>query len=226
MPIGPEVVAYKVKKEDSLWNIVKTAGFPAKDWKKIYKARYNNKFADKLKQENRSPDKIFPGEIIYLPKYNSKAIMAHFQELQTLKKIVSNSTQKMNVIQKSLSDLKGMKDEKHATLSKKIDALTSEIDRIKTATAAGTGGPRGWTGPRDRWQKTWSRTYIRHSEGMYDMEREVGVLIKHKNNGVFVKAIKNVEKLAKAEQKNLNEAYSSLIEGEKLLKKMLKSPYK
>ena len=35
-----ETVEYKVKKGDNLWNIVKGAGFPPKDWRKIYDAPY------------------------------------------------------------------------------------------------------------------------------------------------------------------------------------------
>jgi nucleoid-associated protein YgaU len=68
MPI--ETVKYTVKKDDNLWNIVKSQGFPPKDWKKILAAPYNSDLQQKLKKQKREPDKIFPGEVIYLPAYN------------------------------------------------------------------------------------------------------------------------------------------------------------
>ena len=65
MPDVP-TVEYKVKKGDNLWNIVKAAGFPAKDWEKIYRAPYNEKFR-KLRPD---PNIIQPGDVFVLPKYN------------------------------------------------------------------------------------------------------------------------------------------------------------
>ena len=67
MPI--ETKKYIVKKDDNLSNIVKTHGFPARDWKIIYNAKYNEKF----KSDHPDPNKIVKGGVFYLPKWHPNA---------------------------------------------------------------------------------------------------------------------------------------------------------
>lgn len=63
-----ETVKYRVRRRDTLSNIVSRQGFPARDWRRIYDAPYNRNF----RREFPDPDQIQPGGILYLPRYSPR----------------------------------------------------------------------------------------------------------------------------------------------------------
>lgn len=104
MPI--ETVKYVVKKDDNLWNIVKSNGFPPKDWKIIYNSQYNIQF----KKDHPDPNKITKGGVFYLPKWGPNAyahIVAYMKgeekALQHYSNLVDEMQKKIDAIKKSQS---------------------------------------------------------------------------------------------------------------------------
>ena len=65
-----ETVEYRVQRRDTLSNIVARAGFPARDWRRIYNAPYNRRF----KRAHPDPNLILPGAILMLPRYSPQVI--------------------------------------------------------------------------------------------------------------------------------------------------------
>lgn len=101
-----ETVKYVIKKDDNLWNIMKSFGFPPNDWKIVYNAEYNENF----KKDHPDPNKITKGGIFYLPKWGPNAyahIVAYMKgEEKALKHyaaLVVEMQRKIDAIKKSQS---------------------------------------------------------------------------------------------------------------------------
>lgn len=76
-----ETVKYRVRRRDTLSNIVARAGFPARDWNRIYNAGFNRQF----KKDFPDPNLIQPGATLILPRYNPSEIqqvLARIEEVQ------------------------------------------------------------------------------------------------------------------------------------------------
>lgn len=69
---SPETRSIKVAQDDCLWKIVGKAGFPPKDWEKIYKAPYNAA----LRKKRPDPNVIHKGDIVVVPAYTPQDIVA------------------------------------------------------------------------------------------------------------------------------------------------------
>ena len=127
-----KTVAYQVKKQDSLWNIVKANGFPPNDWKKVYDAPYNAR----LKKERPDPNVIFPGDVVYLPKYKpgdaaevAKKIDSAITKLQEVKKRRGQLGVSVQRFLKSQEP--GLK--QIETLKKEVATLEDRIDQVVDA---------------------------------------------------------------------------------------------
>ena len=129
-----ETIAYKVKKGDCLWNIVKDAGFPPNDWEKIYDAPYNRALKAKIKKENRTPDLILPGEIVFLPAFNKSDMKKQIDVVKTIKKQMDKIGVPLPKLEKQIKDLKR---QKNAERSEKENIFPGKeetrIDRGKWA---------------------------------------------------------------------------------------------
>ena len=63
-----ETVKYRVRRRDTLSNIISRQGFPARDWRRIYEASYTSTF----RRQVPDPDQIQPGGIRFLPRYSPR----------------------------------------------------------------------------------------------------------------------------------------------------------
>lgn len=73
-----ETVEYRVRRGESLQDIVQAAGFPRRDWRRIYDAPYNRSF----RSRRPDPDHIEPGDRFMLPRYNTRQIADIVQRIQ------------------------------------------------------------------------------------------------------------------------------------------------
>lgn len=67
-----ETVEYTVKKGETLQRLVARAGFPPRDWLKLYNAAYNRK----LRALRPDPQAVQPGDRLFLPKHTPQAMDA------------------------------------------------------------------------------------------------------------------------------------------------------
>lgn len=65
-----ETVEYRVRRGESLQDIVQANGFPRRDWRRIYDASYNRAF----RTLRPDPDSIQPGDRLMLPRLNPAQI--------------------------------------------------------------------------------------------------------------------------------------------------------
>ena len=65
-----ETVEYQVRRGDTLQNIIEAAGFPRRDWRRIYDAPYNRS----IKSQRPDPALIQPGDRLMLPRFNARQI--------------------------------------------------------------------------------------------------------------------------------------------------------
>ena len=140
---GVETIPYTVKKGDNLWNIVKEAGFPPKDWEKIYKAPYNDKFR-KLRPD---PNVIQPGDVLMVPRYNaeemSKILLQMMDVESRLAELAKRRTKLQGEVGKLLKerepDLKKIEQLKKEAkaLEDLADAAASECSDMYSCIGAG-----------------------------------------------------------------------------------------
>lgn len=69
---GVETVEYTVQRGETLQKLVARAGFPPRDWIKLYNAAYNRK----LRALRPDPEAVQPGDRLHLPKYTPQAMDA------------------------------------------------------------------------------------------------------------------------------------------------------
>lgn len=65
-----DTVQYRVQRRDTLTNIVRRLGFPARDWRRIYDASYNRSF----RRRHPDPNLILPGAILNVPRYSPETL--------------------------------------------------------------------------------------------------------------------------------------------------------
>jgi len=219
-----KTVAYKVKKGDSLWSIVKIAGFPANDWKKIYEAPYNRELKSKIEKEKRTPDLIFPGETVYLPAYNQKDVKKQIELVRELKKQIDKIGVPLPTLEKLIGNLKR---EKGAVKKKKeaeIKELTKKRDELDALIVEGAGkfkmGEQG-----DKVRIIWTRYYNRRSFGVHDMSNKIAEMKKNVDTSKFDSALNDLENQVKKARKTISELYKGLADEEKRLNKMAQKPY-
>ncbi|MFC6636968.1 hypothetical protein GV827_21475 [Sulfitobacter sp. JBTF-M27] len=224
MPSDVETVEYKVKKNDNLWNIVKMAGFPPKDWKKILTADYNKDFVKKLNKENRSADKIFAGDIIFLPKFNSKDIAEAYKSIKEKRLELGSSLKSLNEFDRITSQLRDLKDDDLKSKVKALKALTKKYKetrkRILNATKPGAGEPIGY-----KLGKAKLGNDLRKSEGVYAMGDEIVKMEKNLKTSKFSYLLETTIVKATKLQKLINVTAKELQTNEAELSKMLKNPY-
>ena len=121
--MGAETVEYVVKKDDSLWNIVKAAGFPPKDWKKIYAAKYNDRF----RKDHPDPDKIFKGDKLRLPKYGPNAYAHLLSYLKEQETALGYYRDRIKAIEKSIA----IRDETQAAGKAHLAKLKKEAEALR-----------------------------------------------------------------------------------------------
>lgn len=65
-----ETIEHRVRRGETLQDIVQSAGFPRREWRRIYDATYNRAF----KSLRPDPDSIQPGDRLMLPRFNAHQI--------------------------------------------------------------------------------------------------------------------------------------------------------
>jgi len=129
---GLWVAEFVVEKNDCLWNIVKNAGFPAKDWKKHFDAPYNSDFKKKLAKEKRKPDLIYKGEKLWLPKYKKEDCEKSVKTIIELEKKFDENMKTQKRLWESIIKMeKGMEEDsdRYAPKVKEIKAHIEEQEK-------------------------------------------------------------------------------------------------
>lgn len=227
MTLDMQVVKYTVKKEDNLWNIVKKAGFPPKDWKKILAAPYNKELVSKLKKEKRSADKIFPGDIIFLPAFNSKDIAKQFESVKKLRLQLGDKLQSLAKHEHVISQFKSSRAKDVDARKNALKELKPEykrLNKLHDMNLKPIPGERGG----ERMGKAILKEMIKNDDGsVRDIGRQIVYLEKYlvTSKEKYEASLVTLEKMLKREKKNINQAASAVQNCETELSKMLKSPY-
>ncbi len=80
-----ETVEYRVRRGDTLQNIIQRAGFPRRDWRRIYDAPYNRG----IRSQRPDPDHIQPGDRLMLPRFNARQLADIVQRIQMVERRLS-----------------------------------------------------------------------------------------------------------------------------------------
>lgn len=115
-----ETVEIVVGKKDTLWDIVGRAGFPPRDWKKIYNAPFNKKF----RSLRKDPHVIQPGDKFHLPKYNARDLAVIVNKIE---KTVDRLQQVNTAYQELDKNIKAFE----ASLKNVSEVSSSEIAKLK-----------------------------------------------------------------------------------------------
>ncbi|MEM7438024.1 MAG: hypothetical protein AAF393_00385 [Pseudomonadota bacterium] len=222
--IAVEVKPYKVKKGDSLWNIVKAAGFPPKDWEKIYNAPYNSRLKSKIKKEKRTPDLIFPGEIVFLPAFSQKDVKKQIAAVKELKKTMDKIGMPLPVLEKLIGNLKKEKGAVRAKKEAALKDLTKKRNELDALIVEGAGkfkpGEHG-----DKFRIIATRYIHRRGFGVHDMTKKITEMRKNLESSKFDTALKSLEDQVKKARKDITDLSKALAEEEKKLNKMSQKPY-
>jgi len=221
-----ETIAYKLKDKDNLWSIVKKAGFPPKDWGKILGADYNKKLAGDIKRDKRSPDLVYPGEVFYLPKHNSKDIQKQRDKVKKQRILIGEGLGDFAKFTAALARLKAIKGKEIKSKKEKLAALKKEHKRLDDAIYEGNK-PGPMEGPGEKGRQLWTRWYLRRSFSVNKMKEEIEKIEKNieGTSADYDKAIKRLEGHANGELKKLKGVTNELKASEAELSKMIKDPY-
>lgn len=219
-------VPYKVKKGDTLWGIVKKAGFPPKDWKKILKAKYNIDFVKKLKKEKRTADEIFPGDIIFLPKFNKKSIKKQYDSVVKSITNIQRTAKTLAAYEKAIVKIGDDKSMKNHRKWDKIRELQEKYEKAEKDIETGTG-PGASDSLREKRVQLLSKIARKYLDGVFSMKAEVARLKREieLTNSEFRVATMRLNGIVKKLKSDVFVATIELKKSEAELAQMLKNPY-
>ena len=136
--MGVETVEYRVRRGDTLQNIVEAAGFPRRDWQRIYNAPYNRA----LKARRPDPDHIEAGDIVMLPRYTpaevaemGRRLQVAERRLQDLRRANAQFERRITELERALSDVRASSER---DLQRNVAVLMKEADNLHSiANSAG-----------------------------------------------------------------------------------------
>ncbi|MEN1679245.1 MAG: hypothetical protein AAGJ46_06600 [Planctomycetota bacterium] len=102
----PQTETTPVVIKESYQSTMKAAGFPRKDWDKIYKAPYNKK----LRKLRPSPEQIVSGDEIHLPKYSPKYIKDFIKRSVLLEKCYTDLESEIEKLRNKLKKAEKSRD--------------------------------------------------------------------------------------------------------------------
>lgn len=120
-----ETVEYRVRRGDSLQDIVQTAGFPRRDWRRIYDAPYNRR----LRAQRPDPDAIQPGDVVFLPRYNQRQLADIAARIQMVERRLGLLDREWRTVHDGVSDLKRRLDANTTLTEREMDRYVAEIQR-------------------------------------------------------------------------------------------------
>lgn len=125
-----ETVEYRVRRGDSLQTIVQAAGFPRRDWRRIYDAAYNRAF----RSQRPDPDSIAPGDRLMLPRYNPAEIVDIGRRIQMVERRFGLLDEARNVLRQTLAALERQIDEAEdlmdRDLQRRVANMLTEADEV------------------------------------------------------------------------------------------------
>lgn len=125
-----DIVEYRVRRGDTLQDIVQTAGFPRRDWRRIYDAPYNRTF----RSQSPDPDHILPGACLMLPRYNTAQVADIGQRIQMAERrfgLLSEDVTKLERIIRELeSTIREAQDLSERDLQRRVAELLRQAERV------------------------------------------------------------------------------------------------
>ena len=132
---GVETREITVKKDDNLWNIVKTAGFPPKDWEKIYNAPYNKSF----KKKRTNPNHILSGDKFNVPKYGPKEIQDLVKKMGQVKKKIGTAKKTVTELKKIVQTVEDEVKKTNEVDQKKVKKLIEKAESLEDIADSAAG---------------------------------------------------------------------------------------
>ena len=123
-----DTVNYRVRRGDNLQNIVQSAGFPRRDWRRIYDAPYNRSF----RRRRPDPDHIEPGDIFVLPRYNQKDIAQIVKQIETVKSRVSRITRGITETERAINNMESTMARRQEVSNEHIRELRQRVDHLES----------------------------------------------------------------------------------------------
>lgn len=125
-----DTVEYRVRRGDTLQDIVQTAGFPRRDWRRIYDAPYNRTF----RSQSPDPDHILPGGSFMLPRYNSAQVADIGRRIQMVERrfgmLSSDVTAFERTIRELESTIREARDLSERDLQRRVAELLRQAERV------------------------------------------------------------------------------------------------
>lgn len=134
-----ETVEYRVRRGDTLQNIVEGAGFPRRDWRRIYDASYNRAF----KRLRPDPDQIEPGDRLMLPRFNQRQIADIMQRIQIVERRFSALSDAVTRMEREIAEaeraVEVTQDLSERDLQRRIDRLIDRAEGLEELAISASG---------------------------------------------------------------------------------------
>ena len=130
-----ETVEYRVRRRDCLEHIVAQAGFPARDWRRIYNANYNRR----LRRQRPDPNHIEPGDIVVLPRYTARQLTDILNQINTVKNRMTRLGRGLTETENRIERIERAATKDAANWNNHITELRQEINRLDSLVNDATG---------------------------------------------------------------------------------------
>ena len=121
-----ETVNYRVRRGDTVQDIVQNAGFPRRDWRRIYDAPYNRQF----RRRRPDPDHIESGDTFVLPRYNQRDIANLLRQVEQLRARVDRVNQGLDRVERQLASAEAVVNRREELSREQLVSLRREANHL------------------------------------------------------------------------------------------------